>query len=86
MRQGQISELINAKPKARRRVLEEAAGISGLYQRRHEAELKLRGAENNLARVEDVLNQLSQRLSDSRHAVRLHGGKATREARVREWE
>ena len=63
VRQGQISELINAKPKARRRVLEEAAGISGLYQRRHEAELKLRGAETNLARVEDVLNQLSQRLS-----------------------
>ncbi|MEM1131253.1 MAG: AAA family ATPase, partial [Pseudomonadota bacterium] len=63
VRQGQISELINAKPKARRRVLEEAAGISGLYQRRHEAELKLRGAEGNLARVEDVLDQLSSRLS-----------------------
>ena len=41
VRQGQISELINAKPKNRRRILEEAAGISGLYQRRHEAELKL---------------------------------------------
>ena len=40
VRQGQISELINAKPKSRRRILEEAAGISGLYQRRHEAELK----------------------------------------------
>jgi chromosome segregation protein len=40
VRQGQISELISAKPKARRRVLEEAAGISGLYQRRHEAELR----------------------------------------------
>jgi chromosome segregation protein len=39
VRQGQISELINAKPKNRRRILEEAAGISGLYQRRHEAEL-----------------------------------------------
>lgn len=37
VRQGQISELINAKPKSRRRILEEAAGISGLYQRRHEA-------------------------------------------------
>ena len=36
VRQGQISELISAKPKARRRILEEAAGISGLYQRRHE--------------------------------------------------
>ena len=58
VRQGQISELINAKPKARRRILEEAAGISGLYQRRHEAELKLNGAEQNLARVDDTLTQL----------------------------
>ncbi|MDO5706371.1 MAG: AAA family ATPase, partial [Paracoccus sp. (in: a-proteobacteria)] len=59
VRQGQISELINAKPKARRRILEEAAGISGLYQRRHEAELKLNGAENNLTRVDDTLDQLA---------------------------
>jgi len=62
VRQGQISELINAKPQARRRVLEEAAGISGLYQRRHEAELKLNGTEINLARVEDVLEQLDAQL------------------------
>jgi chromosome segregation protein len=60
VRQGQISELINAKPKARRRILEEAAGISGLYARRHEAELKLRGAETNLSRVDDVIEQLAQ--------------------------
>ena len=59
VRQGQISELINAKPKARRRILEEAAGISGLYQRRHEAELKLNAAEANLTRVDDTLDQLS---------------------------
>lgn len=59
VRQGQISELINAKPKSRRRILEEAAGISGLYQRRHEAELKLNGAESNLTRVDDTLDQLS---------------------------
>ncbi|MGV6840113.1 MAG: chromosome segregation protein SMC [Planktomarina sp.] len=63
VRQGQISELINAKPKARRRILEEAAGISGLYQRRHEAELKLNGAETNLARVDDVLEQLASQLT-----------------------
>ena len=63
VRQGQISELINAKPKARRRVLEEAAGISGLYARRHEAELKLSGTETNLTRVDDVLEQLAQQLS-----------------------
>ena len=63
VRQGQISELINAKPKSRRRILEEAAGISGLYQRRHEAELKLRGTETNLARVEDVIEQLATQLA-----------------------
>lgn len=63
VRQGQISELINAKPKARRRILEEAAGISGLYQRRHEAELKLKGAETNLTRVDDVIEQLAAQLS-----------------------
>ena len=62
VRQGQIAELINAKPKARRRVLEEAAGISGLYQRRHEAELKLKGAETNLNRVDDVVEQLENQL------------------------
>ena len=63
VRQGQISELINAKPTARRRILEEAAGISGLYQRRHEAELKLKAAEANLLRVDDVLDQLSSQLN-----------------------
>ncbi|MGL5009639.1 MAG: chromosome segregation protein SMC [Paracoccaceae bacterium] len=62
VRQGQISELINAKPKARRRVLEEAAGISGLYQRRHEAELRLAATEQNLARVDDVLEALAGQL------------------------
>ncbi|MEP1200061.1 chromosome segregation protein SMC [Tateyamaria sp.] len=61
--QGRIAELINAKPKNRRRILEEAAGISGLYQRRHEAELKLKGAEQNLGRVDDVIEQLATQLS-----------------------
>ncbi|TRD23348.1 chromosome segregation protein SMC [Palleronia caenipelagi] len=63
VRQGQISELIHAKPKNRRRILEEAAGISGLYQRRHEAELKLRAAETNLARLDDTVDQLAQQLA-----------------------
>ena len=62
VRQGQIAELINARPQNRRRILEEAAGISGLYQRRHEAELKLKGAETNLLRVDDVLEQLATQL------------------------
>ena len=63
VRQGQIAELINAKPKNRRRILEEAAGISGLYQRRHEAELRLSAAENNLVRVDDVLESLATQLT-----------------------
>lgn len=63
VRQGQIAELINAKPKNRRRILEEAAGISGLYARRHEAELKLNGAEANLTRVDDVVEQLAAQLA-----------------------
>ncbi|MVO17705.1 chromosome segregation SMC family protein [Parasedimentitalea huanghaiensis] len=61
--QGQIAVLISAKPKARRRILEEAAGISGLYQRRHEAELKLKGTEANLLRVDDVIEQLAAQLA-----------------------
>ncbi|MBY6113658.1 chromosome segregation protein SMC [Mameliella alba] len=63
VRQGQISELINAKPKNRRKVLEDAAGIGGLYQRRHEAELKLKNTETNLLRVDDVVEQLAGQLS-----------------------
>src|ERR1700691_5688217 len=58
VRQGQIGEIIAAKPQARRLILEEAAGVSGLHSRRHEAELRLKGAEDNLIRVEDVLKQI----------------------------
>jgi chromosome segregation protein len=58
VRQGQIGEIIAAKPQTRRRILEEAAGIAGLHARRHEAELRLKAAEDNLARVEDVLRQI----------------------------
>jgi chromosome segregation protein len=56
--QGRVSTLIQAKPEDRRQVLEEAAGIAGLRARRHEAELKLRQAETNLSRAEDLLGQL----------------------------
>ena len=62
VRQGQIGEIVNAKPEQRRRVLEDAAGIAGLHSRRHEAELRLKAAENNLARLGDIIEQLkSQR-------------------------
>ncbi|MEH6833336.1 MULTISPECIES: chromosome segregation protein SMC [Falsihalocynthiibacter] len=70
VRQGQISELINAKPKDRRRILEEAAGISGLYQRRHEAELKLKGTETNLSRIEDVIEALATQLAQLERQAR----------------
>lgn len=53
--QGRIGVIINAKPIERRSLLEEAAGISGLHSRRHEAELRLKAAEANLARLDDVL-------------------------------
>jgi len=72
--QGRIGEIIQAKPEQRRRVLEEAAGISGLHARRHEAELRLRAAEQNLLRVEDVINQLASQVAalktQARQAVR----------------
>ncbi len=60
--QGRIGEIIQAKPEQRRRVLEEAAGISGLHARRHEAELRLKAAESNLLRVEDVIGQLAAQM------------------------
>lgn len=56
--QGRIGAVINAKPAQRRSLLEEAAGITGLHSRRHEAELRLRGAETNLERLEDILATL----------------------------
>jgi chromosome segregation protein len=70
VRQGQIAEIINAKPQARRLILEEAAGIMGLHTRRHEAELKLRAAEQNLARVEDVIGQLESQLNSLKRQAR----------------
>ncbi len=68
--QGRIGELINAKPQARRQLLEEAAGISGLHSRRHEAELRLRAAETNLGRLEDVLSQLEGQIDNLKRQAR----------------
>ena len=60
--QGRIGEIIQAKPEQRRRVLEEAAGVAGLHARRHEAELRLKAAEANLLRLEDVIGQLAAQM------------------------
>ena len=68
--QGRIGEIIQAKPEQRRRVLEEAAGISGLHARRHEAELRLRAAESNLLRVEDVVKQLASQIDGLKRQAR----------------
>ncbi len=68
--QGRIGEIIQAKPEQRRRVLEEAAGISGLHARRHEAELRLKAAESNLLRVEDVVNQLAGQIDGLKRQAR----------------
>jgi chromosome segregation protein len=68
--QGRIGELISAKPQARRALLEEAAGISGLHSRRHEAELRLRAAETNLERLDDVIGQLETQLESLKRQAR----------------
>jgi chromosome segregation protein len=70
VKQGQITQLINSKPINRRRILEEAAGITGLHTRRHEAELRLKGAETNLTRLDDVVGQLESQLSSLKRQAR----------------
>ena len=70
VRQGQIGLLISQKPLARRAILEEAAGIGGLHQRRHEAELRLRAAETNLSRLEDVIREVDGQLASLKRQVR----------------
>ncbi|MBX7249528.1 MAG: chromosome segregation protein SMC [Caulobacteraceae bacterium] len=70
VRQGQISELIAAKPQNRRRILEEAGGVAGLHTRRHEAELRLRAAETNLNRLEDIAKELESTLGRLKREAR----------------
>ncbi len=70
VRQGQIGLLISQKPLARRAILEEAAGIGGLHQRRHEAELRLKAAETNLSRLEDVIREVETQLASLKRQAR----------------
>jgi chromosome segregation protein len=70
VRQGRIGEIVNAAPQERRRVLEDAAGIAGLHSRRHEAELRLKATEGNLARLADLIGQLSTQLQQLRRQAR----------------
>ncbi len=77
VRQGQIGEIIAVKPQQRRRILEEAAGIAGLNSRRHEAELRLKAAEDNLDRLEDVVRQIETQIDglkrQAKQATRYRG-------------
>ena len=68
--QGRVGALVNARPDERRALLEEAAGITGLHARRHEAELKLRAAEQNLSRAEDLKAQIEARLKELQRQAR----------------
>jgi chromosome segregation protein len=86
VRQGQINELIAAKPQSRRRILEDAAGIAGLHARRHEAELRLKAAEDNLLRVEDVLRELAAQIESLKKQGRQAARYKTLSAEIRRLE
>ena len=62
--QGRIGSLVTAKPSDRRAILEEAAGIAGLHARRHEAEIRLNAAENNLKRADELRRQQEKQLAN----------------------
>ena len=68
--QGQVAKIINSKPLERRLILEDSAGISGLYARRHEAELRLKAADGNLVRIEDILGSMEGRLNGLKRQAR----------------
>ncbi len=64
--QGKIGQLVTSKPFERRSILEEAAGISGIHSRRHEAETRLNAAENNLKRADELKKQQEKQLENLR--------------------
>jgi len=86
VRQGQIGEIISAKPQARRRILEDAAGVAGLHSRRHEAELRLNAASENLTRLEDVLKQVESQSDSLKRQARQASRYRDLAARIRQNE
>ncbi len=72
--QGRIGAIVGAKPEDRRSLIEEAANIRGLHQRKHDAELKMRGTETNLERLDNIIQQLSEQRAhlakQARQAIR----------------
>ena len=71
VQQGRIGEIVNSKPQQRRRILEDAAGIAGLHSRRHEAELRLKGAESNMDRLQDLMGQLTTQSNSLKRQARM---------------
>ncbi|MFP4313194.1 MAG: chromosome segregation protein SMC [Alphaproteobacteria bacterium] len=84
--QGRITQIINSKPLERRMVLEESAGISGLFARRHEAELRLKAADANLVRLEDVLGGIETQLNSLKRQARQASRYKNLNAQIRQLE
>lgn len=84
--QGRITQIINSKPLERRMVLEESAGVSGLYARRHEAELRLKAADGNLLRLEDVLGGIETQLASLKRQARQASRYKNLNAQIRQLE
>ncbi len=84
--QGHVARMINAKPQDRRLILEESAGIAGLYARRHEAELRLKAADTNLLRVEDIIASMEGRLSSLKRQARQASKYKNISAQIRQLE
>lgn len=84
--QGKVTTMIQAKPVDRRMILEEAAGITGLYARRHEAELRLRAADNNLKRLDDIVGGMEGRLQELKKQARQAAKYRNLSAQIRQLE
>ena len=84
--QGQVGAIVNSKPSERRQILEEAAGITGLHARRHEAELRLKGAESNMTRVEDMMQNMTTQMNALQRQARQASKYRTLSEQIRETE
>ncbi len=84
--QGHVTRMITAKPQDRRLILEESAGVAGLYARRHEAEIRLKAADTNLIRLEDTLGSMESRLNSLKRQMRQASKYKNISAQIRQLE
>ncbi|MGH1378317.1 MAG: chromosome segregation protein SMC [Alphaproteobacteria bacterium] len=84
--QGHVTRMINAKPQDRRLILEESAGIAGLYARRHEAELRLKATDTNLTRVDDIVGSMETRLGYLKRQAKQASKYKNISAQIRQFE